>query len=256
MTTLDLSDNRDPEFQLACSFYSGDYWTAALQARTLQSPARLYWEIRAYQQLAIAALNQAAIYAADSPEIHVLIGDIYRQRQHIEEAQSEYNRALALNPQDRGALLGLALVWYMTRHYNEALSAGQKLLEVSPQDPRLNLLVGETLVGLYRYKDAIDYLERSRSANREFLPRVHALLGRCYAAEENETQAIREFTLALAEDEDGSIHYQLARLYRKHGDLERSTALFAESKRLQQLRLQRASLAFKETEQSPPMEER
>ena len=79
---------------------------------------------------------------------------------------------------------------------------------------------------------------------------MHELLGRCYASTDKVNDAIREFTLALPGDEDGSIHYELARLYRKNGDMPAMKSALEVSERLHKERLDRAHVAMAAIQQA------
>ena len=92
----------------SCAFYTGDYRTASAAARRLKSaPAThasgLYWESKADQRLAIAALAHAGETDSNSPLLHVLLGDIYRQKQKWDASENEYRKALALEPRNQSA---------------------------------------------------------------------------------------------------------------------------------------------------------
>jgi hypothetical protein len=73
---------------------------------------------------------------------------------------------------------------------------------------------------------------KCRNLNRDFAPRLHLLLGQVYAGTGRTAEAIDEYNRGLAGDENGSIHYQLGRLYLKSGDKVAAERAFAESKRL------------------------
>ncbi len=79
------------------------------------------------------------------------------------------------------------------------------------------------LVTQQHYAEAIPFLRNALSDTSANAPGAHALLGKIYAAEGKDLEAIAEFKQALVADRDGSYHYQLYRLYRKMGD-ERSAA--------------------------------
>jgi tetratricopeptide (TPR) repeat protein len=239
-----------------CAYYTGDYRKASQEARRLTAVAAthtsgLYWEIRADQRLATAALAQAEETAPqNSSRIAVLIGDLYRQKQQYDAALSEYQKALRLSPSDAGAMLGIATTYFLENKKDEALAAAQTALAADPTEPRLNLLVGEVLTARGNYPDAELALRRSLKADPELLPRVHELLGRCYASTKKVNEAIREYTLALPGDQDGSIHYQLARLYRENGDLPAMKAALEVSAQLHKERLDRAYLAMAAIQQA------
>ena len=164
-----------------CAYYTGDYRKASREARRLTAVADthtsgLYWEIRADQRLATAALAQAEETATrNSSRIAVLIGDLYRQKQQYEAALSEYQKALRLNPSDSGAMLGLATTYFLENKNDEALTSAQTALAADPTEPRLNLLVGEILTTRGDYPGAELALKKSLKADpRIAAPRARA----------------------------------------------------------------------------------
>ena len=78
---------------------------------------------------------------------------------------------------------------------------------------------------------------------------MHALLGRVYA-ETNRTpggdHGVKVGT--CADDKDGRLHIQLARLYLKVGDRESARQAFAESDRIRREGLTRAAVAMEQGE--------
>ncbi len=220
-----------------CSFYAGDYRTAAQAARRLAAnaitrPVGLYWESKANQKLAVAALVRAGEMDADSPRMHVLLGDTYRQRRKWGEAESEYRKALALDPENGSGRLGLAIALFQDGNNDGALKADNELLQKDPDDPHADLLAAEIMVNLHDFANAETYLKKCGKIEPEFMPRVHALLGEVYANTNRPTEALAEFKLGTAGDEDGSLHYQMARLYQKAGNTKAATEAFQTSKRL------------------------
>lgn len=220
-----------------CAFYTGDYRTASLAARRLKtiSASRaigLYWESKADQKLAIAALTRAGETDSNSPLQHVLLGDIYRQKQRWEEAENEYQKALTLEPHNQGASLGLAMALFSNGKSEDALAIDKALLMETPDDPEENLLAGEILVHTSLFADAETYLKKIRDNGQKFMPRVHTLLGEVYSATDRVPEALSEFKLGLVNDDDGSIHFQLGRLYQKLGDRENAEEAFRVSKQL------------------------
>jgi len=220
-----------------CAFYTGDYRTAALAARRLTISATtrqtgLYWESRADERLAIAALTRAGEIDANSPRMHVLLGDVYRQKRRWEDAESEYRKALVLEPEDRSGRLGLAIALFEGGNSQDAFAADKELLQKNPDDPEANLLAGEILVQQHQYAGAESYLNKVRGTQPEFMPKLHALLGEVYANTDRIPEALSEFKLVTTGDDDGSIHYQMARLYQKIGDKKAAAEAFQVSKQL------------------------
>ena len=108
--------------------------------------------------------------------------------------------------------------------------------------------MGEILCARNEYADAEPYLKKSLNTKPEFVSRVHALLGNVYAKTNRTQEAIAELKLALAGDKDGSLHYQIARLYLKEGDRDSAKQAFEVSKRLQQAGLMHATVAMQQGE--------
>jgi tetratricopeptide (TPR) repeat protein len=72
------------------------------------------------------------------------------------------------------------------------------------------------------------------------------LLGKVYAKTNRTQGAIAEFRLALDSDKDGSLHYQIARLYLKVGNRALANQAFEMSKRIQREGLMRATVAMEQ----------
>jgi tetratricopeptide (TPR) repeat protein len=241
------------EMLATCSFLTGEYDLSsdagyALRALPSQPTAvTLYWSIKANEKLASASLARFQELEPNSARSLILLGDIYRQREQYGEAQKEYNKALELSPDDPAALLGLGSAYLQEAKVDQAVATARKALEQSPSDPEVNLLMGEALVTQHRFPDAEPFLLKSLNVKPQMLPHVHALLGEVYAANGKTQEAIRELKLGLVSDQDGSLHYQLARLYTKVGDKPDADAAFAQVKALQQQRRQGAVVAVEDS---------
>ena len=122
------------------------------------------------------------------------------------------------------------------------------LLQENPEDPEANLLAAEILVQRHQYTDAETYLIKCRSnIPLEYMPRVHALLGEVYSNTDRIQQALSEFKLGTKSDADGSIHYQMARLYLKTGDRKAAAEAFQVSKQLREQWDASASVAVEQS---------
>jgi tetratricopeptide (TPR) repeat protein len=219
------------------AFFSGHFRTAAqtsdrLRQRFPSDPAGWYWAVRANQRLGVAALARAGEVDPDSPRIHALLGDLYQRRRMFDEAREEYSKMLAISPASVAALSGLAAAYFAEARLEEAQATAQKALAQNPADSDLNLLMGQILVARREYADAEPYLKQSLQARADLLPRVHALLGQVFARTGRSKEAFKELTQGLASDEDGSVHYQLASLYREAGDSKAAAAAFEKSKQI------------------------
>ncbi len=250
---LQLLQTRDLRLLASCAYSTANYQPAAIAAQKLAVNAAtqaegLYWETRSAQKLAAEALARAGEIDSSSPKLHVLLGDIYRQRLYFPDAQQEYRKALALQPEDTGALFGLALALLADEQTDEAFRLAETAAQKYPDDPELNALMGEILCSRHDYSRAELYLKKGLSTKPELVPHVHALLGKVYAETDRTQQAITELKLALAGDKDGRVHYQLGRLYLKLGDRASAEQAFAVSHRIQQEGLTRAAVPRRQGE--------
>jgi tetratricopeptide (TPR) repeat protein len=223
----------------SCAFYTGDFTTASMAGERLKaSPATavqgLYWESKADQKLAVAALARAGEIDPNSPGLHLLIGNAFRQQRHWAEAEAEYRKAVALDPASRDARLALAITLFTELKTDEAFHIAQALLADKPGDPEANLLAAEILVQEHKFSEAEPYLANCKTIDPELAPRVHVLLGRVYAETNRPADAIAEYKLGIGIDADGSVHYQLARLYQKVGNQSAAAEEMQVSKQLRQ----------------------
>jgi tetratricopeptide (TPR) repeat protein len=234
--------------QLASSaFFSGHFRTAALASDRLRrkypnDPSGWYWAVQANQRLGVAALARAAEVEPDSSTVHALLGDYYRRRRMFDQAREEYSKVLAISPDSPAGLAGLASTDLGDGKLEAARATAQRILNRNPADADINLLMAEILVAQHEEENAEPYLKRSLSVRPDLLPHVHALLGRVLEKKGREKEAIEELKQGLASDEDGSVYYQLARLYQRMGDPKSAEAAFEKSK---QLRARRDDLARK-----------
>ena len=248
---LQLLQAKDLQLLASCAYSTGNFRNAfdagaklAVNAGT--EAEGLYWETRSSQRLATQALARASQIDSTSPKLHVLLGDIYRQRKYFPDAEQEYRRALVLQPEDTGALFGLSLALLANDQIDEAFRLAQAALAKNPDDPELNAVMGEILCARNDFSGAEPYLKKSLNTKPELIPHVHALLGKVYAQTNRTQQAIAELKLALADDKDGRVHYQIARLYLKVGDRDSAKQAFEVSDRMRRDGLTRAAVAMQQ----------
>jgi tetratricopeptide (TPR) repeat protein len=244
---------RDLRLLASCAYSTGRYQAAlgAAQKVTLNPATEaegLYWETKAAQKLATSALARASAMDPNSPTLHVLLGDIYRQRKYYPDAEQEYRKALAIRPEDIGAQMGLSLALLADSEIEEAKHFAEVALKKNPDDPELNAVMGEILCVQHNFSAAESFLKKALNTKPELVPHVHALLSRAYAEANRTQEAISELKMGLADDKDGRLHYQLARLYLKVGDQNSARQAFQASERLRREGLTRAAVAMQQGE--------
>ena len=175
----------DQQLLAFCSYYAADFQTTSFAAQALKKNSKtraagLYWESKADQKLAIAALVRAGEIDANSPRMHVLLGDVFREKRRWDEAEAEYRKAVALDRKNRNARLSLAITLFAELKTDEAFNLDESLLAEDGTDPEANLLAGEILVQRNQFPQAEPYLLKCANLKPELVPRCHALLGRVY----------------------------------------------------------------------------
>ena len=250
--SISEESNHDLLLLASCAFMTGDFGLSAaasdlLTGRSPHNLAALYWSVKANEQVASVAFGRFEQLEPGSERTHLLLGDMYRQRQRYEQAESEYKTASTLAPQDPAPLFGLASAYYHDSDLGKALSTAKRALAIGPNDPDLDLLVGEILVSQRQWLEAEGHLKRGLGAKPQMLPHLHALLGEVYEHTGRTQDAVRELQMGIASDEDGSLHYQLARMYSSLGNKAAAEKAFERSKELGRNRRERAEIAVQDS---------
>lgn len=243
-----------------CSFMTGDYEHAAEASTTLatvspNSAAALYWSVQANERLAFKSLARFEQLEPHSPKSHILLGDIYRQRKVFDIALNEYKKALEIAPSDPAAMLGVASSYLGNDDVDKAIETARAALPLSPEDPELNLVMAEALMIHHGYADAEPYLQKSLNAKPQMLPHVHALLGEVYADAGKNRQAIAQLKMGAESDEDGSLHYQLSRLYRQAGDSKSAAEALQQMQTIRKQQHERSAFAVQDAGPAPTAED-
>ena len=228
-----------------CAYDSGDFETSFLASQhaldaDAQSPAAWYWRIKASEILAVNALVQADLAGPNSPTVHVMLGDVYRDGRKFGEAEAEYRKAIELEPKAVSAHLGLASTFYREFLLDKALPELKIVLQLAPQDPQANFMMADILAYQRDFAQAEPYAKTALHGPQSNLPLVHALLGKIYASQGRTPEAIKELQQALPDDHDGSLHYQIFLLYRKIGDANAARDALKQSEALRKEQEQRA----------------
>lgn len=202
--------------KLECDFAAGRLLPVAATAS--KTPEALYWRSRAYNELAMQAFSRLAALPP-SIEIHELMADTHTARGRHRDAANEWRSALKLKPGDARIEKDLAQSLYLGRDYPAALPLLERLVEREPKSAHLTFLLGDTLLSMQQTDRAIPLLKKAVSLDPKLLP-ARATLGRALVLTNQQAEAIPHLTAALSVDQDGSIHFQLARAYQSTGQAE------------------------------------
>jgi len=135
--------------------------------------------------------------------------------------------------------------------YAAALPLLQGLLDAQPASAELNYLTGETLLDLQRVEEAIPLLRRAVDLDPKLIAAHKALARGCLAAGKAR-DAIPHLKAALAADEDGSLHYQLARAYQATGQPDLAKEMLADYEKTQRSAAEATATAARDVEITPP----
>jgi tetratricopeptide (TPR) repeat protein len=235
---------------LECQFRAGKYSVLVVSAQGSKAPESYYWRSRAYNELALQAFTRLG-QLPPSAEQHELKAHIYSGQKRYSEAAGEWREAQKLSPGDTQIQKQLAISLKFSQDYGGALLLFQDLLRRRPESAELNYLVGDTLLDLQRPEEAIPFLKHALDRDPKLLA-SHKSLARADLAVGKAAEAIPHLKAALATDEDGSLHYQLARAYQTNGQPGLAEQVLADYRKIQGLAAAGREVSKREVEITPP----
>ena len=222
-----------------CEFRAGRTRAVLDATRDLSDAESRYWRARAAGELARAAFKRLDDLP-DSVERRSARAARARAEERHLDAIAEFDAALALAPGHPALAYELAAACYAARDYERALATLAPIVGASSNDARALMLTGYSLMRLRRLEEAIPVLQRvlERSGTD---PAPRLALGRAYVLTGNYAAAIPLLEPQLADDDDGSLHVQLARAYAAVGERDKAVALSSAAVELQRAADRRAS---------------
>ena len=224
-----------------CEFRAKRYLNAIAVVAKHEDAESLYWKTRAYAELASDALTKLTAMKP-SQELHELRAELYRnQRRHLQSV-TELKAALAFAPNDPRLKRELAKSLYFARDWDAAKKVFAELIEEDrgdrsrdrnlPPDPELQFFYGDVLLQSQQAEAALPYLKAAVDGAPD-MPATHATYGRALVQLGRFADAIPHLEMVLKEDEDGSLHYQLARAYQGTGQAEKAKPLLEKYQEMQ-----------------------
>jgi len=161
-------------------------------------------------------------------EAYLILAHLDRFNGDQASAETNYKRAIKLNPKDFQAHLQYAGFLNMRKRHEEAVGEARQASELSPMTPYVLALESQILLSAGRQDEAV---LRAKNA-LEFEPNLwvgHLHLGLAYRRQKRYAEAIVELQKAK-ELAPGSFHplVQLGRLYAEMGDKKRVNAILKE----------------------------
>jgi predicted Zn-dependent protease len=228
-----------------CEFRAGRYRSALAAALAQPDAESRYWRARAANELALAAFTHLD-ELADSAERRGVRATLARAEERYTDAVAELKAALAFAPGDPALVYDLASSYYLARDFEQAIATLAPLLGAHPGEARLLELTGYSLLQLRRLDEALPILQRAvdRDGND---PGPRLALGRAHLQNGDFAAAIPLIEAQLANDQDGSLHVQLARAYTGLGQRDKAAALLARSQEIQHAAQERSAAASQRT---------
>jgi tetratricopeptide (TPR) repeat protein len=235
---------------LECDFRAGRLREVVEAARRLGTAESRYWLSRATNELAHEAFGRLE-KLPPSPEAVLVRVEVLRSQRRYAESKEALQKASASWPDDARLRHELATLLLIGHELETARPLLEGLLEQAPDSAELNLLLGELWVDGHRPEKAVPYLERAVQNDPKRL-HAHALLGQAYVDVGEAERALPHLEAALETDEDGSLHFQLARAYQAAGKADLARKTREEFQEIRQANEARAKAEDEEFTITPP----
>lgn len=218
--------------RIECLFAKERFSEAVAAARKMTGPAALYWQARAFNELATHAFATLESLPP-SLQVHVLRAEILSGQGRHRNAVAELAEARKLDPDNHRVRRELAIALYIARDDGAARSALEQAILEAPDDVDLLVAYGELLLRSQQADQAVRPLTRASERRPERLD-ARAALGRALLQLGQARDAVSHLEAALPSDDDGSLHFQLARAYQDAGQPERAKPLLEKSQALRE----------------------
>lgn len=211
----------------------------------------LYWRTKAANELAMQAFFRLG-QLPESIELHQLKAEIARDSGRPKEAVDEWTAALKLAPEDLRARQELAAALFMANDYTAAFEQASALLKTMPGAADLNFIAGDSLLRLEDAERAEPYLRKALKADPK-LAAAGASLGLALSRLGRNAEAVPLLEQSLTLDDDGSLHYQLARAYQAAGNAEKARGAMARYQELVARNQKAKEEVAREAQIGPPL---
>ncbi len=121
------------------------------------------------QKLASSALKQALRLEPDQPEAHAALGLMYTYTQEFDKAETEYLKAIQLNPKLRIAHHNFAFMLWKKARYPQAIKHLEFALETDPLAKPTNFLLGDSLARMGYFDKAIELFKHCQKVLPEYV---------------------------------------------------------------------------------------
>jgi TolB-like protein/Tfp pilus assembly protein PilF len=214
---------RDPNYALAYAGLADAY--VLLPLYTGMTPRDAYPKAKA------AALKALQLDDKLAEAHNALASVLYNGYLDIAGSMSEFQRAIALNPN-----YATAHQWYcgplvIFGRFDEAIAENKRAIELDPLSPVINAELGRTLIAARRFDEAIAHLRKTLEIDPTFFA-AHYYLGVALQLKGDLPAAIAEYTKAQQLSDDLGAPVLLATIKALSGDKEAAVQMLAELEEL------------------------
>ncbi len=220
----------------------------ALLERQPSNGWAVYWLARSYDALAGDCFQKLPLLSPGSARVHEILAQLDASHFQWSRAEDEYKSAIRLAPGLPDLHLGLGTVYWQAGDWVQSESELEETLKLDPASRVANYELGDCKIQQHEWPAAIPYL-RQAIPDPAVRYRARLDLAQAEAATGNEQGAIEDLLPVAGEDQDGVLHYQLALLYRKLGELDQAREAIAQSQDLRRSSAQQAEQQIEQAEQ-------
>lgn len=184
-----------------------------------------------YEKLTLATMEKIVNVDPNSARTRQMLGDSYFAGDKFPEAQRECESALKIQPDDARLYYALGNTYFKQFKFRGAEQAYGRTATLDPYNAQAYLMEGTALVQLHEYRSAVSSLQRALQLDAH-LVEANAQLGKAPDRVGEAEEAVRHVELAVSTDTDGSLHFQLYKLYRKLGKEEKANEALVTSQKI------------------------
>jgi tetratricopeptide (TPR) repeat protein len=140
---------------------------------------------------ALEALERVTEAHLVRPALFLQTADLYRRLRRWRDAQSVYEKALAIDPDNPHAHLGLCRMALRRRKFDVAAQSALDAIERDYHHPQAHFLLGLALTGMQQYQRAAEAFRTAISFNPNF-PEAHVRLATLLEKHLSDPQSARE----------------------------------------------------------------
>ncbi len=168
--------------------------------------------------------NQALDIDPKLPEVHYVLGMVFKEQMRLDKAQAAFNGALKLEPKFSDAHAGLGLVSLQQGNLAAAITSFQQAISENTGNSTAHFGLGQAYLRQGQLDQALSEFNTSLYQNPNSAP-VHLFLGRTYDAQGNQDAAINEYhkSIAIKPENPGS-YLGIANIRESRGDIEHAIA--------------------------------